>query len=156
MPPGKVDLAQLREDNQAAIAQSVQAFVAEEFKAEIALADAIDRLIALGEPPTARRIAENELREKGLDPAAFVVEEPVSSRGRMVGHPARFLCEVQRSRGNRTQSIQPRALIGKIGKNIPLFRDVYNRQFDAYISGYIDAHKKIVGLVLDMARKDGF
>jgi hypothetical protein len=153
---GKVDLTQLQENNQAEFTRKIQSFAAQEFKAEIALADAIDRAIALGEPPTVRRIAEDALREQGLDPMAVVVEEPVSSKGKRLGYKlhdfyVRFddLDKIESNQFNGD-------LIAKRDKNAPRFKDVYNRKFDAYIADYIDAHKQIVRLVVDMASKDGF
>jgi hypothetical protein len=153
---GKVDLTQLQENNQAEITRKIQSFAAQEFRNEIALADAVDRVIALGEPPTARRIAEDALKEQGLDPMAVVIEEPVSSKGKRLGYKlhdfyVRFddLNEMESNQFNGD-------LIAKRDKNAPRFKDVYNRKFDAYISDYIDAHKQIVRLVVDMAAKDGF
>jgi hypothetical protein len=153
---GKVDLAQLREDNQAEITQKIQAYAAEEFKAEIELAETIDRVLALREPPTARGIAEEALKAKGLDPMAIVIEEPVSSKGKRLGYKlhdfyVKFddLSEIESNQFNGD-------LIEKAGKNNPRYKDVYNRRFDTYISDYIEAHKKILRLVVDMAGRDGF
>ncbi|ANN76389.1 hypothetical protein BAU07_03990 [Bordetella flabilis] len=153
---GKVDLTQLRENNQAEFTRKIQAFAAEEFKAEIALSEAIERVLALSEPPTARRIAEDALKAQGLDPMAVVIEEPVTSKGKRLGYKlhdfyVKFndLSEIESNQFNGD-------LIAKRDKNAPRYRDVYNRVFDTYISDYIDAHKRIVRLVVDMAAKDGF
>ncbi|OZI59453.1 hypothetical protein [Bordetella genomosp. 11] len=153
---GQVDLMQLREGEQAAIAEKVQAFAADEFRTELALGEAIDRLLALDPPPSARGIAEDALRDQGLDPMAIVIEEPISSKGRRESHKlhefyVKFndLAEIEPNRFNRK-------LIAKTSRDAPLYKDLYERKFDAYIADYLDAHKKMLGLMLDTAARDGF
>ncbi|ARP84908.1 hypothetical protein CAL13_00710 [Bordetella genomosp. 9] len=153
---GKADLAQLREDNQAEITEKIQAFAAQEFKSEIALGEVTARLLALGDPPTAQGIAEEALKELGLDPRAIVIEEPVSSKGKRLS----FKLHDFYVRFNDLSEIEPgpynNDLIAEIGDNAPRYKDVYNRKFDAYISNYIDAHKGLVRVMTDIARQDGF
>jgi hypothetical protein len=153
---GVVDLRLLQNGNQAEMTKKIQAFAAEEFKSEIALAEATVRLLSAQQPPTARGIAEEALKDRGLDPMAIVIEEPISSKGKRTSYKlhdfyVKFndLSEIESNRFNRE-------LIEKIGNGAALYKDVYNRKFDTYVSNHIDAYTKVIRIVVDMARNDGF
>ncbi len=121
------------------------------------------RLLSAGHRPPAdarsapHRAQHRRRRAQGKRPGflAIVIEEPISSKGKRVSHElhefyVKFndLSEIEPNRFNR-------ALIAKVG-GTPLYKNLYDRKFDAYISDYMDAHKKLVGLLLEMARKDGY
>ena len=136
---GLVDVETLSTQSPAEVTQFFENFINEEFKEEIAIEVALEKLIE--EPPTRRRLAAKILRDMGEDPHRMI--EVGGGNIAASFTESKALRDIYLDRHVSTQPLSFTAILGEANRNLirnlPDINEHFNLVFDTYKRDYIHA-----------------